>query len=127
MLPLRVTRATGLLHCKQLHTLPTRRLPYKNSQDRNSLRPQSAEHTKSARDDDASQATKAAFDPQTTSPEAETRQAGDTLDASGANQALSKPRGDETDRHGQGAGKEVRKGGASGGASPPKGGSPGRV
>ncbi|KAF7545321.1 hypothetical protein G7046_g9594 [Stylonectria norvegica] len=58
---------------------------YKDSQDRESLRPSTAENTKSGRDDEA--ATAAAFDPSTTSPEAakaqSERRAGRQRDARG--------------------------------------------
>jgi hypothetical protein len=115
----------------QLHAVRTYRstpafsYPYKDSQDRESLKPRSSEHTKSGRDDDAAAAPKAAFGRDTTSPEEERETAsredgGDLLEVSGANQDLSKPQGDETSDKKFGAGKEVRKGGRSGGGSAPK-------
>ncbi|KAJ6442110.1 hypothetical protein O9K51_05663 [Purpureocillium lavendulum] len=109
------------------HTTPRRLLPYKDAQDRETLRPRTAEHTSTGRDDDVAGAhPDAAFNPNKTRPETERRRAGDTLEGSGANQELSKPRGDERSEADRGAGEEVRKGGRSGGGSPPKKGNVGR-
>ncbi|KAH7312393.1 hypothetical protein B0I35DRAFT_480850 [Stachybotrys elegans] len=101
---------------------------YKDSQDRNSLRPSSAENTKSGRDDDAAANPDAAFNPKKTSPEEAERTANknsatDTnpLEVSGANQEMSKPTGDEKTKKKSGAGKETRKGGKSGSGDAPKG------
>ena len=103
-------------------------LAYKNSQDRESLKPGSSEYTKSGRDDDASKMN-AAFDPNNTSPEGERAVSGNTpasnpLHSSGANQGLSKPQGDENEVPKSGAGKEMSKGGSSKGKSSPKGSDP---
>lgn len=116
---------------RALHTTAAPRLPYKDSQDRESLRPGSTENTKSGRDDDAAKNPDAAFNPDKTRPETEGAAAadgtdGNPLEASGANQELSKPTGDENAKKG-GAGKEINKGGASGGHSSQKGGKPGLV
>ncbi|KJZ69489.1 hypothetical protein HIM_11118 [Hirsutella minnesotensis 3608] len=109
-------------------------LPYKDSQDRDSLRPRSAENTKSGRDDDASGRTDddasgrtdVAFDGGKTDPESARAQGdGKPLNASGANQELSKPRGDERSGRDAGAGVETNKGGASGNSQ--KQGRPGKV
>ncbi|OAA43714.1 hypothetical protein NOR_04289 [Metarhizium rileyi] len=121
-----------LIVCRAYHATPTSSFPYKDSQDRESLKPRSAENTKSGRDDDVASAPKAAFGRDTTSPEGErataSRQEGtDSLEVSGANQGLSKPRGDEKTGHDIGAGKEVRKGGRSGGGSAPKKGDAGKL
>ncbi|PHH74198.1 hypothetical protein CDD80_3246 [Ophiocordyceps camponoti-rufipedis] len=104
----------------RIHTTAPTRLAYKDSQDRNELRPRSNEHTLSGRDDDASSAdADAAFDGSQTRPEAEKRRAGgDGAVAAGpADQGLSKPRGDERDGRDRGPGVETEKGGASRGAS----------
>lgn len=108
------------------HTTPRVLLPYKDSQDRESLRPRTAEHTKSGRDDDVAAQDDAAYNPRKTRPEETGKQAkGSPLEASGANQELSKPRGDERSQKDRGAGTEVRKGGKSGSGSPPKNSQPG--
>lgn len=52
------------------HTSRRVQLPYKDDQDRESLKPRSTEGTKSS-DDDAAAQTDTAFDPSTTRPEAE--------------------------------------------------------
>ncbi|KAM0331609.1 hypothetical protein ACHAQA_003288 [Verticillium albo-atrum] len=106
------------------HATLAARLPYKDTQDRESLKPSGTEGTKSGRDSDTGDLA-AAFDPSVTSPEAakEANSGNEGLDVSGASQDVSKPRGDE--KSGQEKPKEVRKGGASGRGSPAKKGSPG--
>ncbi|KAL7951854.1 hypothetical protein V8C42DRAFT_305428 [Trichoderma barbatum] len=114
------------------HTSTTLRIPYKDSQNRESLKPGSNDGTKSGRDDDVAAQKDAAFNPSKTSPEEEREAAGqgnetNPLDASGANQEFSKPMGDGETAHNTGPGKETRKGGRSGAGSPPKKGKlPGR-
>ncbi|KAK6223643.1 hypothetical protein QIS74_03587 [Colletotrichum tabaci] len=94
-----------------------RRYAYKDTQDRESLNPSGTEGTKSGRDSEVAHE-KEAFDPSTTRPGAEKREAdGGALDVSGANQAASKPHGG-----GGGGGEEVRKGGRSGGGGGAKDG-----
>lgn len=129
---LRVTQPT----VRPLHTTARLRGPYKDSQDRESLRPVTNENTKSGRDEQvASEHADAAFDPNTTRPEeaaAQTRnktskkgpEAEDPLQASGANQDMSKPLGDEETVKKTGAGKETSKGGTSEAGSAPKKGKP---
>lgn len=73
--------------------------PYKDDQDRESLKPKSTEGSKSGTDQDAAE-TSAAFDPSTTSPEgakdkAEGETNGNPLDVSGANHGKSKPLGSQ--------------------------------
>ena len=81
------------------HTTSITLFPYKDSQNRESLKPQTAENTKSGRDDDAAVSSKAAFSRHTTSPEAARAAAAkdanvdDPLEVSGANPGLSKPHG----------------------------------
>lgn len=80
-----------------LHSSPRPQLPYKDDQDRESLKPKSTEGSKSGTDDAAAQSG-AAFDPSTTSPEGAKNQAeregGDNpLDVSGASHDKSKPLG----------------------------------
>lgn len=97
------------------------RSPYKDDQDRNTLKPRSTEGTKSGRDDDVAKNSEA-FDPSRTRPETERQGGGPELDVTGANQDVSKPQGDKPGGKG-GAGKETRKGGKSGSGSTPKAGS----
>ncbi|PON28633.1 hypothetical protein TGAM01_v202480 [Trichoderma gamsii] len=111
------------------HTSTTLRLPYKDSQDRESLKPSSNNGTRSARDDDVADNKDAAFNPHKTDPETELETAGrgnetNPLSASGANQEFNKPMGDGKEAHDTGPGKETRKGGRSGGGSAPKKGKP---
>lgn len=109
---------------------PARRLPYKDDQDRQSLKPKSAEGTVSGTDGDAA-ASDAAFDPSKTAPE-ESKEAaakeqggagGSPLEVSGANQERSKPLGEE----GGGEMKSTtsnQKSRSSHGGSPEKNGKP---
>ncbi|KAL6897033.1 hypothetical protein GGI43DRAFT_105412 [Trichoderma evansii] len=111
------------------HTSAALRLPYKDSQDRESLKPRSNNGTRSARDDDVSDQKDAAFNPHKTDPESELEAAGrgnkvNPLSASGANQEFNKPMGEGKKAHDTGPGKETRKGGRSGGGSAPKKGKP---
>lgn len=107
----------------QLHATAARRQPYKNAQDRDSLKPQAQENTKSGSDDDVSSHGEAAFNPKKTDPQDAKETAGkDTdgnpLDVSPANQEMSKPQGDkaEGEKRRAGSGKEK----SSGGKIPPK-------
>ncbi|ODA82754.1 hypothetical protein RJ55_01263 [Drechmeria coniospora] len=91
--------SSASVHVRVYHAATTLRRPYKDSQNRESLKPKSAEGTMSGRVDDVAK-NAAAFDPSKTSPETERREAardaGDNpLDASGANQEISKPLGDK--------------------------------
>ncbi|KAL7938480.1 hypothetical protein V8C35DRAFT_288187 [Trichoderma chlorosporum] len=116
------------------HTSSVLRYPYKDSQDRQSLKPRSNNGTRSGRDDDVAAQKDAAFDPSKTdpTPESEAEVAGrgnetNPLNASGANQEFNKPMGEGPEAHNTGPGKETRKGGRSGGGSAPKKGKgPGR-
>lgn len=81
------------------HVSPRPQLPYKDDQDRESLKPKSTEGSGSGTDHDAAE-TSAAFDPSTTSPEgaknkAEGENNGNPLDVSGANHGKSKPLGSQ--------------------------------
>lgn len=111
------------------HISTALRFPYKNSQDRKSLKPGSNDGTKSGRDDDVAAQKDAAFNPSKTDPETEREAAGrgnetNPLDASGADQGFSKPMGDGETAQDTGSGKETRKGGRSGRGSAPKKGKP---
>jgi len=75
-------------------------LSSKDDKDRQSLNPRRSEGTKSGFDDEVAEKTDAAFNPKTTTPEAEKESAakasnGNPLEASGANQEFSKPQAAE--------------------------------
>ncbi|KAK2600122.1 hypothetical protein QQS21_005137 [Conoideocrella luteorostrata] len=130
---LKTLRVAGLrlTTTRSYYGSPSLRLPYKDSQDRNSLKPQSTEHVKSGRDDDAAAASNTAFGKGGNNPEearnsASREEGGDPLEMSGANHELSKPQGDEGGKN-QGAGKEVGKGGSSGGRGATKRGGAGKL
>ncbi|KAM5346620.1 hypothetical protein ACJ41O_009625 [Fusarium nematophilum] len=123
-----VLRATAVT-ARPFHTVTGLRAPYKDSQDRETLRPVSNENTKSGRDEQmAGEHADTAFDPNATRPEEEAAQTSkesdsrgeDPLSASGANQELSKPMGDEKTIRKKGPGEEISKGGPSKGGSAPK-------
>jgi hypothetical protein len=97
--------------------------PRKHAQDRDSLKPESTEYSKSGTDDAAAQNPDAAFNPKKTRPEEETAAAGEggegnPLDVSPGNEKVSRPRGSEEG----GAQKGVRKGASGGGSAPKAGG-----
>lgn len=120
----RLRNQGAIATARSFHWSPAAQLPYKDTQDRNSLKKNGTEGTKSGRDSDASEDPEAAYNPQKTSPEAARAAAkGPELEVSGANQEVSKPVGDKGEAD-QGAGKEIRKGGSSAGKSPAKKGNP---
>lgn len=95
------------------HSSPRQQLPYKDDQDRESLKPRSTEGTKSGTDNAAAQSG-AAFDPSTTSPEvakdkAEREGGGNSLDVSGANPDKSKPLGESGGGEMQGTARQETK------------------
>lgn len=104
------------------HTSRRLQFPYKDDQDRESLKPRSNEGSKSSSDDAAAQ-TDTAFDPSTTRPEDEKTKArketggGETspLESSGANHEVSQPKQEEM----QGTTRSERNK-SSGGGSPEK-------
>lgn len=122
MLPLRTVLRTTITTRRPIHTSTRSRAPYKDSQDRKTLRTGTDEHTKSGRDEDiARDHPDIAFNAHEPRPEeAAARSAkngetgADPLATSGANKDISKPV-KEND-----AGTEVRKGGASREKSPEK-------
>lgn len=75
------------------------RYPYKDDQDRESLKPRATDETRSGTTDDVAH-TNIAFDPTKTRPETEKKTAGketkglNPLETSGASQEVSKPQGD---------------------------------
>lgn len=103
--PIRVAPRQTLLRPTTIyayHSSSCLRLPYKDDQDRESLKPRSTEGTQSSSDDDAAAQTNTAFDPSTTSPEAEKASAkqehkhkneANPLESSGANQGGLHPEG----------------------------------
>jgi hypothetical protein len=95
----------------------------KDTQDKDSLKPESSEYSKSA-DDDAASGSDAAFDPNTTSPEGAEQKnesesgGGGALNVSPGNPEVSKPRGDQEG----GAQGSPKSGSSSGSGSAPKSG-----
>ncbi|WYZ37778.1 hypothetical protein EsH8_II_001284 [Colletotrichum jinshuiense] len=120
--PFGASSSTTTITTRTFASTPATRFASKGTQDRESLNPSSNEGTKSGDDSEAAHV-KGAFDPSTTRPGKERKEAnGNTLDVSGANQEVSKPQGDNPNGKG-GTGKGAKKGGkSSGGASTPKGG-----
>lgn len=116
-------RSLAPLHSPHLirsyHPAPTLRLPYKDDQDRESLKPRSHEGSKSASDSDVASHLDTSFEPKSTDPKRESKEAkreskdakGDPLELSGANQDLSKPPSGSGDRAG---GEKKRKSGPGG-------------
>ncbi|KAG0646028.1 hypothetical protein D0Z07_7975 [Hyphodiscus hymeniophilus] len=112
---------------RPLSQSPYLSFPKKGAEDRNEINTESSEHTKSSTDADAAQQDQAAYDPNTTSPEAEMESAGDgkkgsgnPLEVSGANKDVSKQRKPDEG----GAEKSPKESGSqSGGGSPKKNGS----
>ncbi|KAK3692654.1 hypothetical protein B0T22DRAFT_447808 [Podospora appendiculata] len=128
-LPLALSNSSSSRH---YHPTPRARLPYKDDQDRTSLKPRPSEGTKSGSDSDVANL-KDAFNPKMTNPEEQMESSarepgGGALDASGGNQIFSKPFGDKPgglkpDREKDTSDKKRRTGGSSGGkagASGPK-------
>lgn len=130
--------ARPFLATRTYHATFISQLPYKDDQDRTSLKPKSTEGSKSGTDDAAAQ-TDVAFDPSKTSPEEETAAAkheektksndsggggtGNPLDVSGGSHKESKPLGDEGGAEMKGTVHGTREK-ASGGGSPEKKGKP---
>ncbi|KAH7175594.1 hypothetical protein EDB81DRAFT_751107 [Dactylonectria macrodidyma] len=120
--PLRTALRTATAIARPIHTSSLVRMPYADSQDRESLKPGSTENTRSGRDDDiAKDHPDIAFNSNEPRPEdAAARSAkksgkgSDPLEASGANKDINKPVKEDD------SGKEVRKGGASKEKSPQK-------
>jgi hypothetical protein len=116
------TSRSAIAPLRSYHATPAVRYAYKDSQDRESLKPGGTEGSKSGRDGDmARDNPDAAFNPSKTSPEEAQGTSDSELEFSPANQGMSKPQGDEKDvKKNWGKGKEMDKGGKSGGTSPPK-------
>ncbi|KAK0281286.1 hypothetical protein LTR35_007662 [Friedmanniomyces endolithicus] len=119
---------------RPFHILP-RQLARKDTQDKDSLKPEPSEYSKSGSDDAAAAVDDAAFNPDITSPEQEQASAKEQsgsdaenpLEVSPANQEVSKPK---EQLQGQTEGSSAESGGSgssgrqrtSGGSSPPKSG-----
>ncbi|KAH6894411.1 hypothetical protein B0T10DRAFT_251436 [Thelonectria olida] len=109
---------------RPLHTTALSRFAYKDSQDRESLKPRTNEYTRSGHDEDiVNEHPDIAFNPNQPKPEKAASRSfdesnGDPLSMSGANKDVSK--GVKQDD----AGKETQKGGASKERSSEKKGSP---
>ncbi|KAK2074671.1 hypothetical protein P8C59_008859 [Phyllachora maydis] len=98
-------------------------IPYKDDQDRNSVKPRSTEYTKSGTDSNMAAQSDAAFNPNKTDPGQEkdaAQENGNSLEVSGANPHISKPQGENPDQTVSDTSGKQRK---SGGGSPTKGGS----
>lgn len=122
----RLTSRQTLL-IRTYHHTPAARLPYKDDQDRQSLKPRSTEGTGSGTDNAAAQSD-AAFDGSKTAPEEsrdtakkEAKDKGDTssLETSGASHEKSKPLGEEGGAEMKGTTRQESSR-ASGGGSPQK-------
>ncbi|KAF2804642.1 uncharacterized protein BDZ99DRAFT_451766 [Mytilinidion resinicola] len=118
----------AVVRSQHLHSTPIRAFPRKDDQDRESLNPQSTEYSKSG-SDDAAAGGEAAFDPSTTSPEAEKesgeKEAGkhSALNVSPGNREVSEARGSEEGGAQSSPGKEgSERSRTSGGGSAPKAG-----
>jgi hypothetical protein len=118
--------ATRPSSIRPLHTTALSRFAYKDSQDRESLKPRTNEYTRSGHDEDiVNDHPDVAFNPDQPKPEKAASRSfdesnGDPLSMSGANQEVSK--GVKQDA----TGKETQKGGASKEKSSEKKGSPSR-
>lgn len=115
LIPFSVPRA------RLLHSTPTNHLAAKNTQDKDSMNPQSNEYSKSG-SDQAVASLSAAFDPKSTSPEdaerkAEHEEGGDLLYVSPANSEVSRFMGDQ-----EGGAQGSPRTSISGGGSAPKNG-----
>ncbi|KAI6377732.1 hypothetical protein MCOR25_002456 [Pyricularia grisea] len=86
---------------RQLHGAAAMRMPYKDDQDRESLKPRAQEYSKSEGGDNETAKTDAAFNPDKTSPETEKKAGGDNLDASPANKDISATKPQENKTSGQ--------------------------
>ncbi|KAF1998544.1 hypothetical protein P154DRAFT_524008 [Amniculicola lignicola CBS 123094] len=104
---------------RPLTTTPSHLHSRKNTQDRDSLDPSATEYSKSGTDDEAASMKQAAFDPNETRPEEETKtagkgQEGNPLEVSPGNKEISKGRGGE-EGGAQGAPEKERSGGGKSG------------
>ncbi|KAH7069693.1 hypothetical protein BKA63DRAFT_87792 [Paraphoma chrysanthemicola] len=116
----RFTRASTI-NARFLSTTRPTRFPAKDTQDKDSLNPQSTEYSKSGTDD-AAASSDAAFNPNTTSPEAaertaENEEGGNSLNVSPGNEKVSRPNSPGVGGNGGAPDKK-----ASGGGSPNKAG-----
>ncbi|CAJ2504860.1 Uu.00g122540.m01.CDS01 [Anthostomella pinea] len=112
------TNTTSIRLARPIHQSAALQLPYKDDQDRNSLKPRAHEYTGSGTDEGTAANEDAAFNPDKTSPEAAKETAGkgnDTnpLEVSPANPDTAKAgRGKEDDRPHGGQSKASRGGDA---------------
>ncbi|KAH7074294.1 hypothetical protein FB567DRAFT_537100 [Paraphoma chrysanthemicola] len=116
----RFTRPSPI-NARFLSTTQPTRFPAKDTQDKDSLNPQSTEYSKSGTDD-AAASSDAAFNPNTTSPEAAERTAENeegvnSLNVSPGNEKVSRPNSPGVGGNGGAPDKK-----ASGGGSPNKAG-----
>lgn len=122
----RAPRASIQLSQPRFLSTTAPRFARKDTQDKDSLKPESNEYSKSG-SDSAAAASDAAFDPNKTSPESAEQTSenegqdksgeGDPLNASPANPSISKPRGAQ-----EGGAEDGKRTKTSGGGSPNKSG-----
>ncbi|TLS23698.1 uncharacterized protein PpBr36_06111 [Pyricularia pennisetigena] len=86
---------------RQFHGVAVARMPYKDDQDRESLKPRAQEYSKSEGGDHEAAKTDAAFNPDKTRPETEKKAGGKPLDASPANKDISAAKPQENKTSGQ--------------------------
>ncbi|ELQ35912.1 hypothetical protein MCOR27_006974 [Pyricularia oryzae] len=86
---------------RQFHGAGIARMPYKDDQDRESLKPRAQEYSKSEGGDNEAAKTDAAFNPNKTRPETEKKAGGESLDASPANKDISATKPQENNTSGQ--------------------------
>jgi hypothetical protein len=113
--------AASAASTRPLHTTVPTRLPYKNSQDRESIGVDRGDETQSGRTSDVVAREDASFNPKRTNPKSEKESAhdnGNPLEVSGANPDVSEPQGAEKEASAKaGAGEEMSKGAGGGKAS----------
>ncbi|EME89354.1 uncharacterized protein MYCFIDRAFT_123521, partial [Pseudocercospora fijiensis CIRAD86] len=124
----RIRASRYTLAIRQYQSTSRRQHPYKDSQDKDSLKPHSNEYSKSGGDQAAAATESVAFDASKTSPEAQQESArqetggnsNDPLNVSPANRDISQPRGQQ-EGGAQGSAGETGDGGSrqrtSGGGS----------
>ncbi|KAI1387498.1 uncharacterized protein F4822DRAFT_430244 [Hypoxylon trugodes] len=114
------SNTSRIVAARQLHQSSVQQFPYKDDMDRESFKPKTHEYTTSGTDEEVASKQDAAFNPNKTDPETETKAAGaesngNPLNESPANKAFAEAgRGKEEDRPHGGQKK------ASGGGSGPK-------
>ncbi|TLD33172.1 hypothetical protein PspLS_00628 [Pyricularia sp. CBS 133598] len=86
---------------RHFHGAAVARMPYKDDQDRESLKPRAQEYSKSEGGDNEVAKTDTAFNPNKTRPETEKKAGGEPLEASPANKDISAAKPQENKTSGQ--------------------------